>query len=256
MNIVIAPSQFYPMTYTPRTRLFVDTPLMARAAIEASEGQAHYLSHVMRAKAGEPVAVFNGRDGEWAARVAFPAKRRVQLDVGEKLREQTVDPDVWLVFAPVKRIEFLVEKATELGVAALHPVFTRRTTIARVNLARLSAHAMEAAEQSDRLSVPRLSDAVPLFDLLGNWPQSRTLYFLDETGGGAPIANVLRDDANVKKPCAFLTGPEGGFDQSELDALRRLPFATPVGLGSRILRAETAALAALACWQAWCGDWA
>ena len=243
------------MTYTPRTRLFVDKQLAAGAAVAASEGQAHYLSHVMRAKAGEAVALFNGRDGEWSATVAFPSKRRVQLDVGEKLREQTVDTDIWLVFAPVKRIEFLVEKSTELGVAALHPVFTRRTTMARVNLARLSAHAMEAAEQSDRLSVPSISDAVPLLDLLGNWPQGRRLYFLDETGGGAPIAHVLQGDANVKGPCAFLTGPEGGFDQSELDALRRLPFATPVGLGPRILRAETAALAALACWQAFCGDW-
>ncbi len=246
------------MTYTPRTRLFVEASLAAGAAVEASEGQAHYLSHVMRAKAGEDVALFNGRDGEWGAKVAFPSKRRVQLDVGEKLREQTVTPDVWLVFAPVKRIEFLVEKATELGVRALHPVFTRRTTIGRVNLARLSAHCMEASEQSDRLSVPELSDARPFFDFLAAWPQGRRLYFLDETGGGAPIAQVLAKanaDADVKSPCAFLTGPEGGFDQSELDALRRLPFATPVGLGPRILRAETAALAALACWQAFCGDW-
>jgi 16S rRNA (uracil1498-N3)-methyltransferase len=243
------------MTYAPRTRLFVQAPLAAGAVVEASEGQAHYLNHVMRAKAGEPVALFNGSDGEWSAAVAYPSKRRVQLDVREKLRAQTVDPDVWLAFAPVKRIEFLVEKATELGVAALHPVFTRRTTIGRVNLARLSAHAMEAAEQSDRLSVPPVANAVPFFDLLGNWPQDRKLYFLDETGGGAPISDVLKSDANVKRPCAFLTGPEGGFEQSELDALRRLPFATPVGLGPRILRAETAALAALACWQAFCGDW-
>lgn len=243
------------MTYTPRTRLFVDAPLAAGAAIEATEGQAHYLSHVMRAKAGEAVALFNGRDGEWGARVAFPSKRRVQLDVGEKLREQTATPDVWLVFAPVKRIEFLVEKATELGVAQLHPVFTRRTTMGRVNLARLNAHCMEAAEQSDRLSVPEISEARPFFDFIGAWPDGRRLYFLDETGGGAPIAKVLGNDANVKSPCAFLTGPEGGFDQSELDALRRLPFATAVGLGPRILRAETAGLAALACWQAFCGDW-
>ena len=128
-----------------------------------------------------------------------------------------------------------------------------------VNLTRLAAHAMEAAEQSDRLSVPAIAEGTPFFDYLGKWPQDRKLYFCDETGGGAPIADVLRNeakgDANVKMPIAFLTGPEGGFDQSELDALRRLPFATPVGLGPRILRAETAALAALACWQAFCGDW-
>ncbi|MBX7199642.1 MAG: 16S rRNA (uracil(1498)-N(3))-methyltransferase [Rhodospirillaceae bacterium] len=246
------------MTYTPRTRLFVEAPLAAGAAVEAAEGQAHYLMHVMRAKAGDAVALFNGRDGEWSAKVAYPAKRKVHLEAGERLREQYAEPDVWLVFAPVKRIEFLVEKATELGARALHPVFTRRTTIGRVNRARLLANATEAAEQSDRLSVPEIMDARQLLDALGAWPEDRTLYFLDETGGGAPIAEVLtraRNDANVKKPIAFLTGPEGGFDQTELDALRRLPFAVPVGLGPRILRAETAALAALACWQALCGDW-
>ena len=248
------------MTYTPRTRLFVEAPLSAGAAVAASEGQAHYLNHVMRAKAGDAVALFNGRDGEWAAHVAYPSRRLVQLDVRERLREQTADPDVWLVFAPVKRIEFLVEKATELGAAALHAVFTRRTNMARVNTARLKAHCMEAAEQSDRLSVPEVSEARPFMDVMAAWPAGRRLYFLDETGGGAPIAELLLrektgNDANVKTPCAFLTGPEGGFDQSELDALRRLPFATAVGLGPRILRAETAALAALACWQAFCGDW-
>lgn len=246
------------MTYVPRTRLFVDSALAPGAVVEAAEGQAHYLMHVMRAKAGEPVALFNGRDGEWTAKVATPAKRKVHLEVGEKLRDQSGEPDVRLVFAPVKRIEFLVEKATELGVRALHPVFTRRTTIGRVNAKRLLANATEAAEQSDRLSVPEIAEAVQLLDLLGAWPADRRLYFLDETGGGAPIAEVLaraRADGNVKTPVAFLTGPEGGFDQSELDALRRLPFAVPVGLGPRILRAETAALAALACWQAFCGDW-
>lgn len=247
------------MTYTPRTRLFVDSPLAAGATVTAAEGQAHYLMHVLRAKTGEAVALFNGRDGEWSAKIAFPAKRKVHLEVGERVREQYAEPDIRLVFAPVKRIEFLVEKATELGARGLHPVFTRRTTIGRVNRARLLANATEAAEQSDRLSVPEIAEAVHLFDLLGAWPVDRRLYFLDETGGGAPIAEVLtraRSDGNVKTPVAFLTGPEGGFDQSELDALRRLPFAVPVGLGPRILRAETAALAALACWQAFCGDWA
>lgn len=246
------------MTYVPRTRLFIDAALAPGAVIEAAEGQAHYLMHVMRAKAGDAVALFNGRDGEWSAQVVYPAKRKVHLDVGQRVREQYAEPDVELVFAPVKRIEFLVEKATELGARSLRPVFTRRTTIGRVNRARLLANATEAAEQSDRLSVPEIAEAAPLLDVLGAWPQDRRLYFLDETGGGAPIAQVLsraRADGNVKIPLAFLTGPEGGFDQSELDALRRLPFAVPVGLGPRILRAETAALAALACWQAFCGDW-
>jgi 16S rRNA (uracil1498-N3)-methyltransferase len=239
------------MAYVPRTRLFVEAPLAAGAAVPVSEQQAHYLTHVMRAAAGERVLAFNGKDGEWDAEIAVPGKRQVALCALSQTREQDAVPDVTLVFAPVKRIEFLVEKATELGARALQPVFTRRTTIARVNLKRLRAHTIEAAEQSDRLSVPDIADAVPLMDLLARWPEGRQLYFLDETGGGVAIRDAFSDD----RPCAFLTGPEGGFEQSELDALRQLPFAKAVGLGPRVLRAETAALAALACWQALRGDW-
>ena len=239
------------MAYVPRTRLFVESPLSSGAEVALSEGQGHYLTHVMRAGAGARVLAFNGADGEWEAEVVIPGKRRVALGVLTKTREQDVVPDVELVFAPVKRIEFLVEKATELGTRALRPVFTRRTTIARVNLQRLRAHTIEAAEQSDRLSVPDIAEAVALMDVLAHWPVGRRLYFLDETGGGVPIKDAFKDNG----PCAFLTGPEGGFEQSELDALRQLPFAKAVGLGPRVLRAETAALAALACWQALRGDW-
>ncbi len=242
------------MTYTPRTRLFIDAPLAARAAVPASEAQAHYLTNVMRLKAGDAVALFNGSDGEWQATVALPAKRAVRFDVTAQLRGQGAQPDVWLAFAPVKRIEFLAEKATELGVAALMPVFTRRTAIARVNVARLRANAVEAAEQSDRLSVPIVHEPVTFDQFLAGWPVSRRLYFLDETGGGGPIATVF--GAGTPTAVGFLTGPEGGFDQSELDALRQVPFATAVSLGPRVLRAETAALAAVACWQALVGDWA
>jgi 16S rRNA (uracil1498-N3)-methyltransferase len=239
------------MAYVPRTRLFVEAPLAAGAAVALSEGQGHYLTHVMRAGAGARVRVFNGADGEWEAEVVIPAKRRTALSVTTQTRTQQGVPDVELVFAPVKRIEFLVEKATELGARALAPVFTRRTTIARVNLPRLRAHTVEAAEQSDRLSVPTIAEAVPLMDALARWPEGRRLYFLDETGGGVPIKDAFGAEAG----CSFLTGPEGGFEQTELDALRQLPFAKAVGLGPRVLRAETAALAALACWQALRGDW-
>jgi 16S rRNA (uracil1498-N3)-methyltransferase len=177
----------------------------------------------------------------------------VQFDVEVISRPQDVGPDLWLAFAPVKRADFLAEKASELGVAALLPVMTDHTDVRRVNVERLQAHAIEAAEQCSRLSVPPIRAPESFEKFLTNWPSERQLYFLDESGGGAPIAEALRGIG--PKPCGFLTGPEGGFTQSELDALRQLPFATAVGLGPRLLRAETAAIAALACWQALAGDW-
>ena len=235
-------------------RLYVDAPLALGADVPASEAQAHYLLNVMRVTAGKTVALFNGRDGEWHANVAVPAKRRVNFTLQKQIRAQTPEPDLWLAFAPVKRLEFLAEKATELGVSALLPVFTRHTDVTRVNVDRLRANAVEAAEQCERQSVPTVHEPVSFDAFLAAWPVDRRLYFLDETGGGAPIAEVLR--AATPAPAGFLTGPEGGFAQSELDALRQLPFATAVGLGPRILRAETAALAAVTCWQALLGDWA
>ena len=241
-------------TFTPRIRLYVEQDLAPGAQVTASAPQAHYLTHVMRAKTGEPVCLFNGRDGEWQARIAAPQKRALLLVAEEQLRLQDTQPDLWLAFAPVKRIEFLVEKATELGAAALLPVITRRTTMTRVNLARLRSHVIEAAEQSERLTLPDIHEPAPFAQVIAQWPPVRRLYFLDETGGGRPIAEVLGDGGRAG-PSGFLTGPEGGFDQSELDALRQLPFATGVGLGPRVLRAETAALAGLACWQALVGDW-
>jgi len=236
-------------------RLYVEAPLDAGVSVEASEAQAHYLLHVMRLAAGGSVALFNGRDGEWRATVTVPAKRRVQFQVTQQSRPQVDTPDLWLAFAPVKRLDFLAEKASELGVSALLPVFTRHTDVARVNVERLRANATEAAEQCERLTVPVVHEPVSFDAFIAAWPQDRKLFFLDETGEGTPLAAELMAQ---KKPtlAGFLTGPEGGFAQSELDALRQLPFATPVGVGPRILRAETAALAAVACWQALLGDWA
>jgi 16S rRNA (uracil1498-N3)-methyltransferase len=237
-----------------RIRLFVSGDLEEGACITASDAQSHYLLHVMRCKSDQAVALFNGRDGEWWANVTLPTKRSVQFNVETRARAQDHDPDLWLAFAPVKRSDFLAEKASELGVAALLPVITDRTSIRRVNVARLQAHAVEAAEQCARLSVPPVREPESFEQLITGWPHERHLYFLDESGRGRPIAEVLmRIDS---APCGFLTGPEGGFSQSELDALRQLSFATAVGLGPRLLRAETAAIAALACWQALAGDWA
>jgi 16S rRNA (uracil1498-N3)-methyltransferase len=236
------------------TRLFVDASLAAGADVALDEARAHQLRNVLRLAAGAMVALFNGRDGEWHASVTVPAKRRVNFTVTQQTRAQTREPDLWLAFAPVKRAEFLVEKASELGASALLPVFTRHTDVTRVNVVRLRANALEAAEQCERLSVPAVHEPVSFDAFIAAWPQDRRLYFLDETGAGAPIAAVLRNATPA--PAGFITGPEGGFAQSELDALRQLPFATALGLGPRILRAETAALAAVTCWQALLGDWA
>ena len=179
--------------------------------------------------------------------------------IGDRTRAQTVEPDLWLAFAPIKRarIDFLVEKATELGVSALLPVFTRHTAVERVNVERLRAHAVEAAEQTERLSVPTLHEPQTLSGLLANWPAPRRLLMCDEAGSGAPIALALAalDGPARAAPWAILIGPEGGFAADELANLHGLPFVTPVSLGPRILRADTAAIAALSCWQAALGDW-
>ncbi len=240
-------------------RLHVEDDLGPGAALALTPAQAHYLGNVMRLGVGDELLLFNGRDGEWRATIDGQGKGSCAVSVTGRARPQSRGPDLWLVFAPIKRarIDFLAEKATELGVAALVPVFTRRTVVRRVNTARLRAHAVEAAEQSGRLDVPEVREARPLAELIGSWPEGRRVLVCDESGGGAPIAEVLAQAPGPRggAPWALLVGPEGGFDPSELDALRKLPFVTLVGLGPRLLRADTAALAALACWQALAGDW-
>jgi 16S rRNA (uracil1498-N3)-methyltransferase len=241
------------------TRLFVEAGLTAGSEVPLNEAQAHYLRHVMRRADGAPLRLFNGRDGEWAAELAWRGKREATAQVTEQTRPQAVEPDVWLCFAPIKRarIDYVAEKATELGVAVLQPVLTRHTAVERVNVERLRANAVEAAEQTERLSVPEVRTPLDLMRLLGEWPTGRRLLMCDETGGGPPIAEVLAglDDAARAAPWAIVIGPEGGFAEGELMALRRMKDVTAVGLGPRILRADTAALAALACWQALVGDW-
>jgi 16S rRNA (uracil1498-N3)-methyltransferase len=224
-----------------------------------SEAQAHYLRHVLRRGDGAPVLLFNGRDGEWRAVLELRGKKAAMAIVGELSRAQESEPDVWLCFAPIKRahIDFIAEKATELGVGCLQPVLTEHTAVERVNIERLRANAIEAAEQSERLSVPEVRAPIALRRLLADWPQGRRLLMCDETGGGPPLAAALAalDDKARAAPWAIVVGPEGGFAAAELAALRRIKDVTSVGLGPRILRADTAALAALACWQALVGDW-
>jgi 16S rRNA (uracil1498-N3)-methyltransferase len=241
------------------SRLFVEADLSEGAEAPLNEAQVHYLRHVVRRTDGARLLLFNGRDGEWEATLSSRGKKAAVAQVGSRRRAQTVEPDLWLCFAPIKRarIDYIAEKATELGVAVLQPVLTQHTVVERVNVERLQANALEAAEQTERLSVPRVRPPVELGRLLDEWPTYRRLLMCDETGGGPPIAEALAalDRSARAAPWAILIGPEGGFAESELAALRRMKDVTSVGLGPRILRADTAALAALACWQAMLGDW-
>ncbi|WP_164155352.1 16S rRNA (uracil(1498)-N(3))-methyltransferase [Sandarakinorhabdus rubra] len=235
-------------TLSTTPRLFVGDGLSAGAAITLPAPQSHYLANVMRRQPGDMVRLFNGRDGEWAARVASLAKKAVTLVPERQSAAQEVPPDLWLCAAPLKkgRIDWLAEKACELGVARLLPVVTARTVVDRLNLDRLMAHMVEAAEQCGRTALPDLAEAVPLARLLKDWPRERALIFADETGGEALAATL----SLVPAPAAILIGPEGGFTAEERAAIRAHPAAVPVSLGPRILRADTAAIAAVAVWQA------
>jgi 16S rRNA (uracil1498-N3)-methyltransferase len=242
-----------------KVRLFVAAALSLGASVPLSPDQAHYANKVMRLGPGDRARLFNGRDGEWRARIEALGRKGAAAVAEEQLRAQSSEPDAGLLFAPLKKsaLDFLIAKATELGVAELRPVMTRRTTSERVNIERLRAQAIEAAEQCERLTVPEVRPMLTLERALGDWNDTRRLFVADETGGGAPVAEAFsgaRAATGPQGPVAFLVGPEGGFERSELDALARLPFVTRVALGPRILRAETAALALLACWQALAGD--
>lgn len=236
-------------------RLFIEDDLAQGAGLALDGPRAHYLRDVLRLGLGAEVLLFNGRDGEWRARVSVTAKRSLDLLIESQTRPQAPEPDLWLCFAPVKkaRIDFIAEKATELGVSALVPVITRRTNVERVNVERLRANAIEAAEQTERLTVPDVREPASLEQTLKTWPAGRRLLIADETGGGRPILAALADAQ--PGPWAVLIGPEGGFAREELDRIAALPGVLPVGLGPRILRADTAAIAALTCLQASLGDW-
>ncbi len=224
-------------------RLFVPSPLSAGAELPATAAQAHYLLHVMRRSPGEILRVFNGAEGEWTARLSVPRKGAASLTVEAPLRPQSAEPDLWLAFAPLKRdtTEFTVQKATELGASALLPVHTERSNAGRLNLDRLRAIAIEAAEQCERLTIPEIRPTVRLAELLDAWPASRRLAVAVERsapGRFPPQAGAL------------LVGPEGGFAKHELDVMLGSSFICPVSLGPRILRAETAAIVGLALLQA------
>ena len=238
--------------WPPRSlpRLYVHEPIAAGANLTLDPRQAHYLGNVMRKGVGDELLIFDGRSGEWQARVFEAGKKRMTLAVERLTREAETLPDLTLAFAPVKRAQtdWLVEKATELGVARLQPVITARTIADRVKLDRLEAIAIEAAEQCGRTVIPEILDPAPL-DRFLKMSGQHPLYFADEQGG-APVAGAM-----APGPAAILIGPEGGFTDQERALVRRLDNAVAISLGPRILRAETAALAAVAAYMALAGDW-
>ncbi len=238
-----------------KIRLFVDAALGPGTEVMLTADQAHYLFNVMRVAHGNEVAVFNGRDGEWLAEVTRTGKLRGTVACRRHGRPQRHPPDLWLVFAPIKkaRTDFIVEKAAELGAARVLPVFTRRSNTARIQPERLRAHAIEAAEQCGETYVLDIARPVKLEALLAAWDPARRLLFCDEERTANPAAEALA--GAVPGPWAILIGPEGGFDPEEAAHLRALPYVLPVTLGPRILRADTAACAAIALWQATLGDW-
>jgi len=238
------------------TRLYTDAPLEAGGEVPLGPDRAHQLRSVLRLQPGAAIALFNARDGEWSATVESLGKTAATARVQAQRRPPAPEPDLWLLFAPLKsgRIDWLAEKATELGVSRLCPVLTRRTTMDRVNLGRLAANAREAAEQCERLSLPAVDEPVPLPRLLDAWAAERLILLADEAGAAPPLPAALAGSAD--RPLAVLVGPEGGFDAGERELLRSRPFVQPVTLGPRILRAETAAAAALSVVQALRGDWA
>jgi 16S rRNA (uracil1498-N3)-methyltransferase len=241
-----------------RQRLFVETNLSAGTLVKLDRARANYLVNVLRMRSRDGVLVFDGANGEWMAELTRIDRRSWGLAVGERQRAQTAKPDLRYLFAPLKhgRLDYMVQKAVEMGAGRLTPVLTQYAQVKRVNLDRMKANAIEAAEQCGLLAVPGIDALQPLAQLLAAWPKNETerriVYCDEEVGGIDPIAALRRiKDAGL----AILVGPEGGFAPKERELLRSLPFVTPIGLGPRILRADTAAVAAFALVQAVIGDW-
>jgi 16S rRNA (uracil1498-N3)-methyltransferase len=239
-------------TLSRAVRLFVQSPLAEAAVVQLSTAQTHHLASVMRRQPGDSVLLFNGYDGEWLGRIRTIARsHRATVSVEAQMHKQKPEPDLWLLFAHLKRdaTNLVVEKATELGVNALLPVVTERTVAPqRANVERLTAIAIEAAEQSERLSVPLIHSLQPLPVVLATWPHARRLYVALER---APVPRLGLGGLLRAEPAALLVGPEGGFTPGEVDLICAQPFTCPVSLGERILRAETACLAGLALLQAY-----
>jgi 16S rRNA (uracil1498-N3)-methyltransferase len=236
-------------------RLFVKSPLRAGAEIALGPEQAHYLLNVLRLKTGDRILVFNGTDGEWCAELAAVGKKKAALVAEHQTRPQESGPDLHYLFAPLKRarLDYMAQKATEMGASVLQPVITRRTVAERVKVDRLSANAVEAAEQCGILRVPEVREPEKLSKLLDAWDEQRLLIFADEAAPSASPLEVLM--ASETRPLAVLIGPEGGFEPEERSRILAMPFVLPISLGPRVMRADTAAVAALALVNAALGDW-
>jgi 16S rRNA (uracil1498-N3)-methyltransferase len=236
-------------------RLFVDAPLAAGATVETTADHFNYLANVLRMADGAELLIFNGRDGEWKARLTFPTRKRIVLVAEERTRPQPAPSDLHYLFAPLKvgRLDYLVQKAVEMGAGFLRPVMTQHVQGKITNLDKLRANVIEAAEQCGILDIPNVAEPVKLFDLLEKWPSDRRIIYCDEGDAGQnplPMLSSIRE-----RKLALLVGPEGGFSEEERGRLRSLDFVTAIPLGPRILRADTAAVAAMAVIQASIGDW-
>lgn len=242
-------------SWPPRSapRLFVETPVAAGEAVIIEGNPAHYLTRVMRVRDGDAVILCDDVTGEWACRVTAADKRSVTLEPADRLRTREAVPDIWLCPALLKkdRFDLVLEKATELGVGAIHPVLARRCVADKLNLERARTVTIEAAEQCARTALPAIQAPVTLRALLAGWPQDRALFFADELGG----EHCARAFASHSGPAAILVGPEGGWDDAERETIRAHPAAQAISLGPRILRGETAAIAALSAWMSVAGDW-
>ncbi|WP_170605880.1 16S rRNA (uracil(1498)-N(3))-methyltransferase [Ruegeria arenilitoris] len=237
-----------------KIRLYVDHPLGQGQSVPLTRDQAHYLFGVMRLSLGGPVALFNGRDGEWMAEIVEAGKKGGVLICLKQTKQLQLPPDLWFLFAPIKkaRTDFIVEKAAEMGAARIVPVQTQFTNSERIRQDRLQSHAIEAAEQCGGTFVPEVVDLKRLDSVLDSWPENRQLMFCDEAEAGAALHLTATEKG---RPWAILIGPEGGFSERERARLAALPFAHVVSLGPRVLRADTAAVAALTMWQQVLGDW-
>lgn len=236
-------------------RLFLDAPIVAHAPIAANDEQVNYLANVLRLQEGAEILIFNGRDGEWKARLAFPSRKKIQIIPVEITRPQPEQPDLHYLFAPLKvgRLDYLIQKSVEMGAGVIQPVMTQHVQGKITSLERLKANAIEAAEQCGILVIPEVREPMKLTTLLETWPRDRRIIYCDE---GADTNNpVSALQAITDKKLALLIGPEGGFSEDEQRVLRGLDFVTPIPLGPRILRADTAAVAAFAVIQAVIGDW-
>ena len=242
------------MSKNIKIRLFSATPLSADIEWLPNDAQSHYLLNVLRLKIGDEIKVFDGQNGEYVGKIVSLSKKNCTVKILQKVRDMKYCPDLWLLFAPVKKdkTDFIIEKACELGVRKIIPTITEHTISDKVRLERYQAQAIEACEQCRRLDIPTIDTPVELRKLLANWPSERKLYYMDETGEGQNILTAF----NPKfQKAAILVGPEGGFAEQELHMLAQQEFCQGVSMGKRILRAETAVAAALSCWQALCGDW-